>query len=136
MGIRRSCLARWLGWSASCRRVMLANLGSRGGGLGWWEPCWCAGELVAQVLAGDHGHEGGVVAGEQCAMMVVRVSFWRRSVPRVGGREIMLRGNPCPVWAVAAASMDVASFLKAPLQPLSRFFFVLRVKTHDPWIRR
>ena len=52
-----------------------AELGRRGGGPGWWEPFWLAGVPGAQVLAGDLGHGGGVVAGERLAVSVTRVSL-------------------------------------------------------------
>ena len=42
---------------------------------GWWEPFWLAGVPGAQVLAGDLGHGGGVVAGERLAVSVNRVSL-------------------------------------------------------------
>jgi hypothetical protein len=49
--------------------------------------CWLAGEPVALELAGDHGHEGGVVVGEQHVVAGFRVSFQQHLVPCVEAGE-------------------------------------------------
>lgn len=77
--------------------------------------------VVAQVLAGGRGHVGGMVTGEQRVVAAVRRSFWRRSVPCVGGREFMLRETParCFPGQRRRRPMDIIPFLKASLRTLS-----------------
>ena len=86
----------------------------RGGGPGWWEPCWCAGEPVALELASDHGREDGVVAGEQRAVAVLRFASIVREAESSGRGEILAQF----CWATTATSTDVASFLKASVRHL------------------
>lgn len=96
-----------------------------GGGLDGGRRGARGGELTAQVWAGCHGRVGGMVAGARRSVRVVRQLSLRPVAPHCGGGFACWGSSPCLVVArpMAAASMDVVSFMKAS----SRLLSVLRV---------